>query len=217
MLSVHYFEFHGFRENTYVLYDETREAVIIDPGCYEFQERKSLDDFIAANGLKVKYLLNTHCHIDHVLGNNYVKEKYKVPFLIHETELSLLRAVKTYASNYGFPNYQEALPDGYLTENDLVRFGNTELSILFVPGHSPGHIAFYYAAQKIVISGDVLFQRSIGRTDLPGGNLNTLITSIHQKLFILPDDVVVYPGHGDTTTIGEEKIHNPYCALTIRS
>jgi glyoxylase-like metal-dependent hydrolase (beta-lactamase superfamily II) len=217
MLSVHYFEFNPFQENTYILYDETGEAVIIDPGCYELDERKALDDFISSKQLKIKYLLNTHCHIDHVLGNNYVKEKYKVQFLIHEIELPLLRAVKTYSSNYSFSNYQETLPDAYLKETDHVKFGNTELSILFVPGHSPGHIGFYHSIQKILISGDVLFQRSIGRTDLPGGNFNTLINSIHQKLFVLPDDVKVYPGHGDPTTIGEEKISNPYCALSIRS
>ena len=200
-----------------MLYDESREAVIIDPGCYEQEEKRALDSFIESKKLIVKYLLNTHCHIDHVLGNDHVKEKYKVPFLIHETEFPVLKAVKSYASNYGFVKYHEALPDKYVRESDIVRFGNCELLVLFLPGHAPGHIGFYCEKEKMIIAGDVLFQRSVGRTDLPGGNFETLINSIHQKLFTLPDEVVVYPGHGDPTTIGEEKISNPFCALSIRS
>lgn len=217
MFSVQSFEFNPFQENTYVLYDETGEAVVIDPGCYEQGEMTALNEFIATKKLNIKYLLNTHCHIDHVLGNDYVKETYRVPFLIHEIELPVLKAVKSYSSNYGFVNYHEATPDQYLKEGDKVKFGNTELLVIFLPGHSPGHIGFYGEKEKAVIGGDVLFQHSIGRTDLPGGHFETLIKSIHQKLFTLPDDVVVYPGHGDPTTIGEEKISNPFCALSIRS
>jgi len=217
MLSIQIFEFNPFQENTIVIYDETGEAVIIDPGCYEADEVKTLDHFIESKKLTVKYLLNTHCHIDHVLGNDHVKEKYKVPFLIHEVDLQVLQAVKSYASNYGFSKYREVLPDAFVKEHDLIKFGNTELSVLFVPGHSPGHVAFYNAAQKMLVGGDVLFQRSIGRTDLPGGNFETLIKSIHQKLFTLPGEVVVYPGHGDPTTIEEEKNTNPFCALSLRS
>lgn len=217
MLSVQIFEFNPFQENTIVLYDETGEAVVVDPGCYELDEVKALDNFIDSKKLKIKYLLNTHCHIDHVLGNDHVKEKYKIPFLIHEVDLQVLKAVKSYASNYGFPKYHEALPDAFVKENELIKFGNTELSVLFVPGHSPGHVAFYNAAQKILIGGDVLFKRSIGRTDLPGGNFETLIQSIHQKFFTLPPEVIVYPGHGDLTTIEEEKHSNPFCALSLRS
>jgi hydroxyacylglutathione hydrolase len=213
MLSVKIFEFNPFQENTYVLYDETREAVIVDPGCYEAHERMQLDTFIQENNLKVVLLLNTHCHIDHVLGNDYVKNKYKVSFLIYPLELPVLKAVKSYASNYGFPQYQEVLPDSFLSEEEEVRFGVTRLSVLFLPGHAPGHVGFYHKEQGILIGGDVLFQNSIGRTDLPGGNFETLIGSIHKKLFTLPDDVVVYPGHGDPTTIGDEKISNPFCAL----
>jgi hydroxyacylglutathione hydrolase len=217
MLSVQSFEFNPLQENTYVLYDETGDGIIIDPGCYERDENALLDRFIETKKINVKYLLNTHCHFDHVLGNQHVKEKYKVPFLIHEIELNVLRAVKSYIGNYGFVNYQEVLPDNYLNEGDKVKFGNTELLVLFLPGHSPGHVGFYNAEGKILIGGDVLFQRSIGRTDLPGGNFDTLINSIHHQLFILSDDVVVYPGHGNPTTIGEEKISNPFCAISIRS
>lgn len=216
MLHVKTFVFNPFSENTYVVYDDSLEAVVIDPGCYEQEEKDHLDNFIKSEKLTVKYLLNTHAHIDHVLGNYHVKEKFKVPFLLHKKEESVLKAVKAYAPNYGFINYTEALPDQFLEEGDDVIFGNLKFSVLFVPGHAPGHIAFYNQKEKILMGGDVLFKRSVGRTDLPGGNHETLINSIHQKLFVLPDDVVVYPGHGDTTTLGEEKISNPFCALSLR-
>ena len=216
MLHVKTFVFNPFSENTYVVYDDSLEAVVIDPGCYEQEEKDQLDNFIKSEKLTIKYLLDTHAHIDHVLGNYHVKEKYKVPFLMHKKDESVLKAVKAYAPNYGFINYTEALPDQFLEEGDDVIFGNSKFSVLFVPGHAPGHIAFYNQKEKILMGGDVLFKRSVGRTDLPGGNHETLINSIHQKLFVLPDDVVVYPGHGDTTTLGEEKTSNPFCALSLR-
>ncbi len=214
-MTVQTFTFNPFQENTYVIYDETREAAIIDPGCYDPAEQKVLDQFVIQNKLIVKYLLNTHCHIDHVLGNAHVVAKYAVPFLIHQKEETLLRAVKTYASNYGFQQYHEALPSGYLVEGDKINFGKTELEVIFLPGHSPGHVGFYHRTDKVILSGDVLFEGSIGRTDLPGGNFNTLIDSIHKKLFILPDDVIVYSGHGNSTTLAEEKNTNPFCALSL--
>jgi hydroxyacylglutathione hydrolase len=213
MLSIKCFVFNPFSENTFVVFDETKEAVIIDPGCHERNEIAEMDQFIDNNKLKVKYLLNTHCHIDHVLGNYHVKQKYKVPFLIHQQEEPVLLAVKSYATNYGFATYQEALPDRFLGEGEQVVFGNTRWKVLFVPGHSPGHIAFYDEKEKVIFSGDVLFNRSIGRTDLPGGDHDTLIRSIRQKLFVLPDSVIVHCGHGPTTTIGEEKRMNPFCAI----
>ena len=215
VIQVQSFTFNPFQENTYVLYDETGEACVIDPGCYEKEECRTLSDFITSKNLSVKLLLNTHCHIDHVLGNDFVKSRFKVPFLIHPIELPVLEAVKSYAFNYGFPLYHEALPDGELTEGRVVKFGASTLGILFLPGHSPGHVGFYEPEQKLLISGDVLFYHSIGRTDLPGGDFDSLIKNIHQKLFVLPDEVTVYAGHGPTTTIGEEKVHNPFCALTV--
>lgn len=216
MISIQSFVFNPFQENTYVIYDSTRESVIVDPGCYEEHEKEELAEFIADNDLKVKMLLNTHCHIDHVLGNAFIKEKYKTKLYIHPTEEFVLNAQRILAPHYGMHLYQEARPDGYLKEGDSVEFGGQNFSVLFVPGHSPGHIAFYNERERIVIAGDVLFQSSIGRTDLPGGNHSTLINSIHQKLFTLPDDVTVYPGHGSETTIGVEKRTNPFCALTLR-
>jgi hydroxyacylglutathione hydrolase len=213
MLQVKSFAFNPFQENSYILFDETNDCVVIDPGCYEDDEKLELTDFIASNNLKVTLLLNTHCHVDHVLGNSFVKDKYKVKFLIHANDEPVLKAVKIYAPNYGFYMYQEATPDAYMKADDIISFGNQQLRVLFVPGHAPGHVAFYSEENKLVIGGDVLFLNSIGRTDLPGGNYNTLIDSIHQKLFTLPDDVTVYPGHGPKTTIGFEKKTNPFCAI----
>ncbi|MBL7835601.1 MAG: MBL fold metallo-hydrolase [Cyclobacteriaceae bacterium] len=214
MLRIKKFTFNPFGENTYVLFDDSKECVVIDPGCYEKAEQQELTAFIDSNQLVVKRLLNTHCHIDHVLGNAFVKRKFNVGLFINAIEEPLLRAVKSYASNYGFFQYEDSVADGFLTEKDVVAFGEQKLQILFVPGHSPGHIAFYDEASKILVGGDVLFENSIGRTDLPGGNFNTLINSIHEKFFTLPDDVTVYCGHGEETSIGFEKRTNPFCAIT---
>lgn len=216
MFSFQSFEFNPFQENTYVLFDESREAVVIDPGCYERDERSQLDNFIERHQLQIKFLLNTHCHIDHVLGNYHVRQKYNVPFFIPEKELPLLKAVKSYAPNYGLAQYQEVLPDAFFDETAGIKFGNTVLKIISLPGHSPGHVGFYLPTEKKLFSGDVLFHGSIGRTDLPGGDYKTLIQSIHNKLFVLPDDVEVYPGHGESTTVGYEKETNPFCALSLR-
>lgn len=215
MLTIQSFTFNPFQENTYVVSSQS-EAIVIDPGNSDKRETAELDQYILDEKLKVKYLLNTHCHIDHVLGNYHVKEEYKVPFMIHANDLPVLRAVKSYAPNYGFPMYSECLPDSFLKEGDEIMLGDTKARVLFVPGHAPGHIALYFEKEMKVISGDVLFLSSIGRTDLPGGDFDTLIDSIHQKLFTLPDGVTVYSGHGPTTTIGEEKVSNPFCALSLQ-
>lgn len=212
-MRIQIFTFNPFQENTYVLYDDSKEAVIIDPGCYEKEERDELLSFIEHEQLRVVKLLNTHCHVDHVLGNNFIKEYFKVPFLIHPKDEATLRAVKVYAPGYGFVKYEEALPDEWLEEGKDISFGSTRLKVLFTPGHAPGHVVFYNEEQKVCIGGDVLFHRSVGRTDLPGGDHDTLIKSVHDKLFILPDDVRVFPGHGPDTTIGEEKKLNPFCAI----
>lgn len=214
MIQIQPFVFNPLQENTYVLFDETKECVIIDPGCYTREEQDELSNFIQNQQLKVIMLLNTHCHVDHVLGNAYVKEKYKTRLLIPAKEKATLLAVKAYAPSYGFYQYQETDPDGFLEEEDVIKFGHQTLRVLFVPGHAPGHVAFYHEKDKSVIAGDVLFYNSIGRTDLPGGDFDTLIESIHRKLFSLPDDVKVFPGHGPATTIGFEKRTNPFCAIT---
>lgn len=210
MLQIASMTFNPFQENTYVLYDESGSCVIVDPGCYEPDEQQELKTFVTDNNLRVVQLINTHCHIDHVLGNEFVKQTYGVGLYIHKLDEPVLRSVSAYAPNYGFNQYQAATVDGYLEEGGEISFGNSRLSILFVPGHAPGHIAFYSAESRAVISGDVLFYNSIGRTDLPGGNFETLEASIRKKLYTLPDDTRVYPGHGPETSIGFEKRTNPF-------
>lgn len=197
-----------------MLSDSTQEAIIIDPGCYEKHEEQELVEYIESQGLKVKLLLNTHGHIDHVLGNAFVKKTFGVPLWIGTHDVSILKSVETYAPNYGFQKYQPADPEHLINEGDTISFGSSELQVVFVPGHAAGHIAFYHEEQRFCIGGDVLFQESIGRTDLPGGDFDTLIESIHNKFFVWPDDMVIHTGHGPSTTIGHEKAHNPYCSIT---
>jgi hydroxyacylglutathione hydrolase len=213
MIQIKVFTFNPFMENTYVLFDETKEAVIIDPGCYEVYEQQDLVDFIASEKLKVTLLLNTHGHIDHVLGNHFVKKHFGVKLMIGEHDAETLKSVEVYAPNYGFQKYVPTTADGFLKEGDEVKFGKSCLKVLFTPGHAQGHIVFVDENQNICIGGDVLFKGSVGRTDLPGGDSDTLLKSIHTKLFTFKDQMEVFPGHGDSTTIGEEKISNPFCAL----
>lgn len=197
-------------ENTFVVHDDSGECVIIDPGCYEPKEQEELSSYIKNQKLKVSRLVNTHCHIDHVLGNQFIKNTYDVALTIHRSEESMLKAVSSYASNYGFPAYQPTEADNFLEEGDEIRFGKSRFEVLLVPGHSPGHIMLYNADQNICIGGDVLFRNSIGRTDLPGGDHQTLIDNIRSKVFKLADDMTVYCGHGPETTIGYERVNNPF-------
>jgi hydroxyacylglutathione hydrolase len=213
MLKIKSFTFNPFYENTYILYDDSLAAIVVDPGCYDTHEQAELDHFIALNALKVQSVVLTHAHIDHVLGAAYVKRKYNVPLIMHELDVPTLRSVAVYAPNYGFAAFESVTPEQFVQEGDTIALGQEELAVLFVPGHAPGHIALVHQEQKICIAGDVLFQRSIGRTDLPGGDYDTLIRSIRTKLFNLSDDTVVYCGHGPSTTIGDEKRHNPFCAI----
>ncbi|MDH5603908.1 MAG: MBL fold metallo-hydrolase [Cyclobacteriaceae bacterium] len=213
MITIKTFVFNPFMENTYILYDETKEAVIIDPGCYESYEKEELKSFIVEEDLVVKKLLNTHCHIDHVFGNHFIKEEYNVLLSIHQEDLPTLRSVKIYAPNYGFVNFQESEPDDYFQEGDKIVFGNSSLEVIFLPGHSPGHVAFLNHEEKICIGGDVLFNGSIGRTDLPGGDYETLLSSIQEKLFKYDKNITVYTGHGEPTTIEKEMRTNPFCAI----
>lgn len=215
MIKIKTFIFNALQENTYLLYDETKECIIIDPGCYDRDEELELTDYIAENGLKPVKLLNTHCHVDHVLGNKFVKETYGLKLYTSKEEEAALRSVKVYAPHYGFVHYAESEVDEIIGEGDLIEFGNSKLEILFVPGHSVGHLAFINKDQNICMSGDVLFKQSVGRWDLPGGNQEVLFQSILTNLYKLADDMVVYPGHGPQTTIGWEKRTNPYCAVNL--
>jgi hydroxyacylglutathione hydrolase len=210
MLNIKSFVFNPVQENTYVLYDNKDACYIIDPGCYFGNERLSLQEFLREEKLSPKFLLNTHCHLDHVFGNKFIHEEYGLTLRIHEKEKIIL----DYAAEAGlqwnmpFENYRGGLI--FLEEGDMEYLGEDKLEVLFTPGHSPGSICFYCKAQQFIISGDVLFRMGIGRTDLPGGNHNVLLESIREKLFQLPDEVIVYPGHGEPTTIGYEKKNNPF-------
>lgn len=205
------FVFNAFSENTYIVYDETNECIIIDPGCYDQSEKATLKNFIIDNKLKVTSLINTHCHIDHVLGNYFVKHEFNVDLIIHELDKATLKANEIVAPMYGFNAYEAVEADKFIEEGNLIKFGNSVLKVIFLPGHAPGHIALVNESEKICIGGDVLFQQSIGRTDLPGGDFETLMNSIKQKMFLLADDVTVYCGHGPSTNIGFEKQNNPFC------
>ncbi len=203
--------FNDFQENTYLVYDETGECVIFDPGCNSQAEEKALVAKIEELQLKPVRLINTHCHLDHIFGNAFVANKYQLPLEIHEGEMPVLKMVPQIAAMYGVPMRDNSPdPERFIEEGDVIRFGNTELEAIFTPGHSPASLSFYCRESKFLIAGDVLFQGSIGRTDLPGGNYDALISSIVHKLLPLGDDIRVYPGHGPATMIGYERQTNPF-------
>lgn len=210
MIHQQTFVFNALSENTYVLWDDTRQAVILDPGCANAVERNELKNFIERKSLQVVGLLNTHGHVDHVLGNAFVARTFGVVLQFPADDLPVLRAAAFYAPHYGFPDYEELLPEILLREGDVVRFGASELEVLLVPGHAPGHVAFVSRTENLCFSGDVLFRGSIGRADLPGGDYETLMRSIRSKLLPLGDAVRVFPGHGPETSIGLERQTNPF-------
>lgn len=210
MLTIRQFTFNPIRENTYVIFDEKGACAIIDPGCYFDFERKELTDFVDKNNLLPKCLLNTHCHLDHVFGNKFIAETYGLVLQIHSGEKQMLDYAPLSGEQWGLPFDNYTGPLQFFKQNDEVMIGDDALKILFTPGHSPASVSFYNAGQQFVIAGDALFRDSIGRTDLPGGDFDTLIASIRSQLFTLPPDTVVYAGHGPQTTIGHELRHNPF-------
>lgn len=211
-MTVKTFVFNPFQENTYVLYDDSKDCVIVDAGCYNKSEQDELVNFIESNGLTPKYAINTHGHIDHVLGNAFVKEKFKIEIAGHPEDLTLMQSATTHALMYGLSIDDVPSIDINLNHGDVVTFGNSELKVIHTPGHSRGGICFYSEKDNFIISGDTLFKASIGRTDLPGGNYETLISSISKNLLSLDQNLKVYPGHGDPTTIGWEAQNNPFLA-----
>ena len=213
MLTVKGFSFNPVEENTYVLYNEKKQCCIIDPGCYFPEEKEKLKKFIGENGLQPVLLLNTHCHLDHVFGNKFIHDTWGLLLHIHEREKAMLDLAPASGQMWQLPfdNYKGALV--YLKESTEINVGDDKLEIRFAPGHSPGHVCFYDEADGFATSGDVLFNGSIGRTDLPGGDFDILINSIQTQLFTLPDDTKIYPGHGPMTTIGFEKMNNPFVKL----
>lgn len=211
MIQIQKFTFNLFSENTYVHWDDlSKESAIVDPGCSDSSEEQELKESITENNLIVKYLINTHCHIDHILGCEFVKKKFNPIYYAPELDIPLLQNANMQASFVGMDFSISILPDEYLSETKKLYLGSSELSFLFTPGHTPGEFCIYIPDIKSCITGDVLFNDSIGRTDLWGGNYDTLIRSITEKLLTLPDDTNIYPGHGDPSTIGREKKSNPF-------
>lgn len=215
MLRIVPFTFNPFQENTYVLHDG-REAVLVDPGCWNTGEEHELETYLVENGLTPVKLVLTHAHIDHVMGCAWAEKRYGLRPWMHRDGEELLKRAPAQAAIYGLHCEPAPPPAGHLGDGDVVLLGNARMEVLFVPGHAPGHIALYLPEEQAVIAGDVLFHRSIGRTDLPGGDLDTLLTSITTKLFPLPEEVVVHSGHGPTTTIGDERRHNPFLKTFAR-
>jgi hydroxyacylglutathione hydrolase len=209
-MQIKCFEFSPIQENTYVLIDDQQSCIIIDPGCYFDSEKDELVQFIEESSLTPMMLLNTHCHLDHVFGNKFIAEKYKLIPKIHKNEKKMLEmaAASGLMYNLSFDSYQGDLE--YLEDGQKIAFGGDSLEVILAPGHSPGSLCFYAEKRGFLIGGDVLFQNSIGRTDLPGGDYDTLIKSIKERIWVLPDQTIVYSGHGPSTTVGREKMSNPF-------
>lgn len=210
MINIETITFNPYQENTYILFDDKKNCAIIDPGMHTPQEEQQLASFINTNELKPQLLLNTHCHIDHVLGNHFVYEKWGLKPLFHEGEIPVLIAVQNYAPQMGFRYDPSPIPEKFLTDGQELLIGDDTLHCILAPGHSPAHLCFYNSEQDFLIGGDVLFRNSIGRTDLPGGNHETLLETIKKNIYTLPDKTIVYPGHGPSTTIAYEKQTNPF-------
>ena len=209
MLRLQTFTFNPFQENTYLIINENKQCWIVDPGMYDTSETNHFFSYIEGEGLVPQAVINTHTHIDHIFGVDACKIKYNIPFLMHEKDLPVLKNAKGSAMLFGlnFPGAPEA--DAFIKEGTM-QLDDETIDIRLAPGHSPGSIVFYHAPGKWLLGGDVLFNGSIGRTDLPGGNFDTLINSIRTQVFVLPDDTIVYSGHGPATSIGNEKKFNPF-------
>jgi len=209
MIKINQFVFNPFEVNAYVLSDETNECILIDPACYSTEEKKNLKNYIEKNSLKPIKLINTHCHVDHVLGNSFISDTYGLSAQIHKAGLPLLNNLKAYGLMFGINVEEFSTPHSFIEDQEPVNFGNSFVKAIYIPGHADGSLVFY-SEEGFVIVGDVLFRDSIGRTDLPSGNHNLLISNIKNKLMTLPDNTKVYCGHGVDTTIAYEKNNNPY-------
>jgi glyoxylase-like metal-dependent hydrolase (beta-lactamase superfamily II) len=210
MLKIEKFVVNPLQENSWVISDETGECVFIDPGFYYDEEFDEIRDYISSRNLKPVKILNTHCHFDHLMGVGFIRNEFGVPFFAHPADNFWVEKAVEQAQMFGFEMSPVQPADGFFNDNEQVCFGNSVLEIIHVPGHSPGHVAFYHAGSASLLAGDILFYGSIGRTDLPGGNYQTLISAIKNRLFVLPADTKVYCGHGPETTLGFEMQNNPF-------
>ena len=212
MIQVKTYAFNPFLENTYLIYDETNSCIILDPGCYFAEEQKKLTDFIENNRLRPEYIVHSHGHVDHILGTNFLRDHYNIQAIMHQDDLEILRRSKDFGEMIGIEIEQPRDPEIFVKEGEQITFGNTAFDILHLPGHSPGSIGLYNKEAQVIFAGDVLFRRGIARTDLMGGDHSTLLNNIKSKLFVLDDATIVYPGHGEHTTIKEEKAENTMLA-----
>jgi hydroxyacylglutathione hydrolase len=210
MLYLSSFTFNPFQENTFIIHNDEKHCWIVDPGMYNSNELSYFFNHLDNEKLIPQGIINTHTHIDHILGVNALVDRYNIPFSFHEQDQPVLNSASGSAAMFGFDFKDIPKASAYIPHTEPLKLGDDELHVLFVPGHSPGSIAFYYPEGKWLVSGDTLFSGSIGRTDLPGGNHNQLLGSIRTQLFTLPDDVTAHPGHGPATTIGSEKMYNPF-------
>ena len=210
MIQIKSFTFNPFSENMYLVFDENKETIVFDPGCYTTNEKKILKKFIEDNNLIIKRLINTHCHLDHIFGNIFVMENYNVEVECHVKELPVLARASVAGDLYGVPTPPQPTPSAFIEDDAIIEVGEMSFRAIFAPGHSPGSLCFYNEKEQFLIGGDVLFHGSIGRTDLPGGSHNQLLESIEKRLMVLPENVKVYSGHGVVTTIGFEKYNNPF-------
>ncbi len=210
MITVGKFVVNPLGENSFVLSDETGEAVFVDPGFYFEEEHLEIKNYIESNKLTPVKIINTHCHFDHIMGVEFIRNEYKIPFCTHPEDEFWVEKATAQGEMYGFDIQPVSPANQLLSEKEVVRFGNSELEVIHIPGHSPGHVVFYNRKENFLIAGDVLFYGSIGRADLPGGDYDTLISNIKNRLFPLPDNTKVYCGHGPETTLGFEKTTNPF-------
>lgn len=210
MMQIKSFIFNSFQVNAYLLFDETGQCLLVDAACSEPEERKKLTDFIGNHQLALTHHINTHCHIDHVLGNHFIAETFHVFPQYHKKGEPMLKMVQEIGLSFGYRLPPAPLAKQFLEEGDEIRFGNSVLKVFYTPGHAEGSICLYSEKNGFVITGDVLFKETIGRTDLPSGDFEQLMKSIQTKLFTLPEETIVYPGHGPETNIGYEKVNNPF-------
>lgn len=210
MITIKQFIFNPVQVNTYILHDETKNCIIIDAGCFTKEEEQNIVNYIEKKQLVVNKLVQTHGHFDHILGNNFLSQKYKLPLYAHKNAEKFIKNLVNHAKLYNF-EVQESIPiSNYLEEGDSLNFGNSELKVIHVPGHSPGSLVYYSVESSFAIVGDVLFKGSIGRTDLEDGDLDLLLDGIYKKLYTLPEETTIFPGHGPSTTISYEKASNPF-------
>lgn len=211
MITVKSFEFNYFSVNTYILHDETGEGVLIDCGCFRREEELELSNYVIANKLTLKHLLCTHMHLDHIFGNEFVNRTYGLKPQAHKSDVEQIPLPQEQAAMFGLQDRVQAIPiEKYIVGNEVIKFGNSELITLLVPGHSPGSLVFYNKKNGFAITGDAIFNGSIGRSDLWGGNQEVLIAAIKDKILSLPDETILYPGHGPSTNVYEESLNNPF-------